>query len=429
MQARSYHRVNKNTDGSFSFSVINIDSFDVFEEPLEIIVTDINNLTEIGDILNHLNFVPDNDYFYHQCRDVISVPEKHINHKGEGKFCFQAYFHNFPNSVLSINKNALVVIVLHPQGVNELGQREFNVVSYIHVNPIDVNHEEERYDGYYYNMLRVSERVENNVKIYRRKKIFTLMFSVMHSIVGVEENTAFTYGAMGKENQAIDEALQLNTKLYDKHYEKWAFSNNTKINKFFGSKRAFKKCIDITDNEELLRVYYKKLQADRNSYTFYHIPSEEDFLDTIRRIISYSATSRIYMVPDENGEMDAVCFAINWGDYFAFQLEDPRGLFRYLAKMKLTDNILYPVMIVGSPARVKTLLKGVASHYNKTHQCRVTTLNSFEGDPYYPIKKSMIRDEYLFLIITNDANKLEAMKEHSKGEDGHVKLFIDVPLL
>ena len=44
------------------------------------------------------------------------------------------------------------------------------------------------------------------------------MFSIMHSIVGVEKNTAFTYGAMGKENQAINEALDLNTKLYEKHY-------------------------------------------------------------------------------------------------------------------------------------------------------------------------------------------------------------------
>lgn len=78
------------------------------------------------------------------------------------------------------------------------------------------------------------------------------MFSIMHSIVGVEENIAFTYGAMGKENQAINEALELNTKLYDKHYEKWPFYNNTLINKVFGSKDAFTKIVDITNDKEKL---------------------------------------------------------------------------------------------------------------------------------------------------------------------------------
>jgi len=35
----------------------------------------------------------------------------------------------------------------------------------------------------------------------------------------------------------------------------------------------------------------------------------------------------------------------------------------------------------------------------------------------------------LFLIICNDVEKLEAMKNRSRGNDGNVKLFIDVPLL
>ena len=242
MQKRNYKRVEKDETGLFSYKIIDIDSYDIFEEPLEIVVTDINFLPQMGDVLETLGYVPDTNYFFHQCKDIISVPEKHINNKGQGKFCFQAYFHNFPNSVLSINNNALVVLVLHPQKLNESGKREYNVVGYIHVNRMDIYHDGQRYDGYYYNMLRVSERVENNQKIYRRKKIFTLMFSIMHSIVGVEENIAFTYGAMGKENQAINEALELNTTLYEKHYEKWAFSNNTHINKIFGSKNAFKKC-------------------------------------------------------------------------------------------------------------------------------------------------------------------------------------------
>ncbi|HQV78639.1 MAG TPA: hypothetical protein PLJ42_06015 [Chitinophagales bacterium] len=429
MQKRNYKRVDKNLDRTFSYKTIDIDSYDIFEEPLEIIVTNINYLSEMGDILNNLGYVHDTNYFFHQCRDIISVPEKHINNKGQGKFAFQAYFHNFPDSVLSINKDALVVIVLHPQKLNEQGKREYNVVGYIHVNLMDVHLEGERYDAYYYNMLRVSERVEENKKIYRRKKIFTLMFSIMHSIVGVEENVAFTYGAMGKENQAINEALELNTKLYEKHYEKWAFINNTKINKIFGSKTAFKKCIDISDDKEKLIEFYHKLKAQKEHYTFYHLKSEEDFLDTLDKIFAYSKSTRIYMVPDANGNMDAACLAINWGEFFAFQLENPQGLFKAVAKMKLTDNILYPIMITGTVENVEILLKGIASHYNKQHGCKVTNLNSYAGDPYQKIKSSALNDEYLFLIICNDVNKLNAMKERSKGTDGNVKLFIDVPLL
>lgn len=429
MQRRNYKRVEKNLDGSFSSKTIDIESYDIFEEPLEIVVTNINNLKEMGNVLDVLGYVSDTKYFFHQCRDIISVPEKHINNKGQGKFAFQAYFHNFPDSVLSINNNALVVIVLHPQDLDENGKRKYNVVGYIHVNLMDVYHEGQRYDAYYYNMLRVSERVENNTKIYRRKKIFTLMFSIMHSIIGVEENVAFTYGAMGKENQAINEALELNTKLYEKHYEKWAFSNNTHINKIFGSKDAFKKCIDISDDREKLKEFYQKLKAQKEHYAFYHIKSEEDFLQTLDNIFAYSKSSRVYMVPDENGKMDAVCFALNWGEFFALQLENPQGLFKALAKLKLTDNILYPIMITGSPANVDVLLRGIASHYNKTYKCKVTNLNSYPGDPYIKTKKSLLSDEYLFLIICNDIEKLNAMKDRSKGADGNVKLFIDVPLL
>jgi hypothetical protein len=251
----------------------------------------------------------------------------------------------------------------------------------------------------------------------------------MHSIVGVEENIAFTYGAMGKENQAINEALELNTKLYEKHYEKWAFTNNSHVNKIFGSKSAFKKCIDISEDKEKLKEFYQKLKAQKEHYAFYHIKSEDDFLDTLEKIFAYSKSSRVYMVPDENGKMDAACLAINWGEYFALQLENPQGLFKALAKLKLTDNILYPIMIAGSPENVDVLLRGIASHYNKNYECKVTNLNSYPGDPYAKTKKSLLSDEYLFLIICNDVEKLNAMKERSKGTDGNVKLFIDIPLL
>ena len=69
MQKRNYKRVEKNSDNSFSYQNIDIDSYDIFEEPLEIVVTDINFLPRMGDILDGLGFVPDTQYFFHQCRD------------------------------------------------------------------------------------------------------------------------------------------------------------------------------------------------------------------------------------------------------------------------------------------------------------------------------------------------------------------------
>lgn len=429
MQKRNYHRIEKNTDGAFGIQTVEIDSFDVFEHPLETIVTDVKNLANMGEILSLLGYVADNDYFSYQCKDVISVPEKHINNKGQGKFAFQAYFQNFPESVMSINNDAIVVVVLEPLTLNNDGKRTFNVVGYIHVNVLKVNYEGELFDGYYYNLLRISERVENNIKVYRRKKIFTLMFSIMHSIVDSEKNIAFTYGAMGKENQAINEALELNTKLYQKHYEKFAFTNNTQINKLFGSKDAFKKCVDITNDRALLKQFYQKLKDQKEQYAFFHIHTETQFFAILDNIFAYSKSSRVYMVPDIDGNMDAVGLALNWGDYMNVQLENPQGFFKTLAKLELTDKVLYPIMLTGSANGVDVLLRGMASHYNKTYNCKVTTINSYKGDPYYKTKKSLLSDEYLFLIITNDVDKLNAIKEKSKDKNGNIRLFIDVPLL
>lgn len=428
MKKRDYKRFDK-IDGQYTYKTIPIDSYDVFEDELEIIVADIEYLSDMGTLLAMLGYDNDTDYFYRQCREIISVPEKHINESGEGKFTFQTYFHNFPQSVESINKDALTVIVLHPLKRFHEGKREFNVVGYIHVNRFDVHWEGECFDGYYYNMLRIGEQIENGQKLYRRKKIFTLMFSIMHSIVDVDKNIAFAYGAMGKENQAINEALELNTKLYNKHYEKWAFKNNTLVNKAFGSGSAFRQCVDISDDTGKLREFYRLIRQQKSHYAFYHLHSEDDLLKMIRKIREYSESSRVYMVPDSAGNISAACMAMNWGDYFRLTLQNPRGLFKMVANMKLTDNLLYPFLVTGDPKAADTLLRGIAHKYAKQHNCYLTVLNAYDGDPYYQTKKSLLNDDYLFLIITNDIEKLHAMKEKSRGADGHVKLFIDNPLL
>ena len=57
MQKRNYHRIEKNTDGAFGIQTVEIDSFDVFEHPLETIVTDVKNLANMGEILSLLDTV------------------------------------------------------------------------------------------------------------------------------------------------------------------------------------------------------------------------------------------------------------------------------------------------------------------------------------------------------------------------------------
>jgi hypothetical protein len=55
---------------------------------------------------------------------------------------------------------------------------------------------------------------------------------------------------MGKQNKAIHDALVLNSQKYDKHFETFPVRTNTVLNKFYGSKSAASKLIDITHNKE-----------------------------------------------------------------------------------------------------------------------------------------------------------------------------------
>lgn len=432
MIERSYHLIETIApDGTVVYKTYSVQSTDQFTEPLEIIVFDLKILYQIAPVLQQFDLVDDVDYFFKQCREVISVPEKHINDKGEGKLSFQSYFHNFPHSVLSINHNAQAVIAMHPSDKRRNGLREFHVVGYIHINLYELNLPSgEKYDGVYYNLLRISERTEEGKKIYRGKKVFSLMFAVMHSLaVEISDRTMFGYGAMGKENQSINEALRSNTGKFNKHFEKWAFRNNTKINLLFGSRSASEKLIDISTDIPRLKEMYQRVVREKGHHVFFHINTEEEFFSIINKILEYSKTTRVYMIADDTGNMKSACVAMNWGDYFQLTLENPKGLFKMIANLKLTDQVLYPYLLVGDPADAEVLLKGIAYKYRKDHKVQLTLLNSFDGDPYYEIKKSIIYDDYLFLVICNSVPILTEFKERSKAPDGHVKLFIDIPLM
>lgn len=430
MKKRNYFYIEQKNATGYDYKTIEIESEDSFDKELIILAFPMHELPNADKILSMFGLKENTEYFYQQCREVISAPEKHINEKGEGKLTFQSYFHNFPNSVTAINDKAIVVVALQPkEEANADGKKDYWLVGYIHANVYDFKDVDGSvHEGFYYNMLRISERSENGVKVYRRKKIFTLVFSVLHSLVDVY-GVHFAYAAMGRENQAINDALAMNSTKYEKHFEKFPMRTNTKINFLFGKQSAAKQMVDITNDVPRLKEMYAKLIENKGSYVFQMYHNEAEFLRMVENIKSYSKTSRVLMIPDAAGNIDAACVAMNWGDYFLFTLENPTGIFKLIASLKLTDNLLYPLCIAGSKSGVETLLKGIAYKYRKEHKCHLTLLNSYAGDPHHEAKASFIFDDYQFFIISDRKEHFDRLKEQSKDEAGNVRYFIDNPIL
>ena len=431
MKQRIYYYITGNSTTGYQSQKVTIESEDLYDREIVTLAFHISELHNADKILKQFGLRDDTNYFYEQCRSVISVSESHQNDKGEGKFAFQAYFHNFPDSVIHVNDRAIVVVSLEPKdGVNENGLKDYWLVGYIHANIFDFRDGDgSLHEGFYYNMLRISERSENGVKVYRRKKIFTMIFSVLHSLVGVY-GVHFAYASMGKENQAIHDALVLNSKKYGKHFETFPVRTNTHLNILFGSGSAAKKLIDITGNKEKLKAMYAMLQKQKANYVFSSVHSEEAFLKLLDNIFKYSKTSKVYMLPDANGNIEAACIAVNWGDYFAFTLDNPKGMYKFLASLKLTENLLYPIHVVGSEKGVETLLKGIAHIYRTKHKAHISVINSYEADRYGKLKKGLLFDDYIFFIITDKIEQFNKLKEQSKVElAGTPRFFIDNPIL
>ena len=77
-------------------------------------------------VLSNFGLRDDAEYFYSECKEVVSVPEKHVNEKGQGNLTFQSYFHTFPDSVSSFFDDAIVVvenIVLHRDAGQPRGRK------------------------------------------------------------------------------------------------------------------------------------------------------------------------------------------------------------------------------------------------------------------------------------------------------------------
>lgn len=416
--------------GKLKYFRRDIECDDAFEGELVMLAFPIGLMKEISSILSEFQLRDDAEYFYSECREVVSVPEKHVNEKGEGKLTFQSYFHKFPESVQNFFDDAIIVVLLHPQpSKTGSAYRDYNMIGYIHANHIDFKSPEgELYKGYYYNILRLSEQTVNGEAIYRRKRIFTSMFSILLDLVTLND-IHFVYASMGRENQAINDALKMNSTRHGKYFETFPMRNNTHINLLLGSSGDSKKLVDISNDEAKLKEYYQKLHALRHKFVFNQLHSEENFLKMVKRVLSSSKSSRIYMIPDANGNIAAAGLFINWSDYMVLKLQNPKGFFKLIDSMRITDRLLYPILLVGAPESTKQLIRGAAYKYRKEHKIQLTLLNAADGDPHFEEKKSMIFDPFVYFVIYDRPETYEAMKQHSKDEKGNIRIFIDTPMI
>ncbi len=428
---RHYYNITKhNAAGELEYTKRMLECDDKFEQDLVMLAFPIGMMKDISSVLKNFKLRDDAKFFYSECREVVSVPEKHVNEKGEGKLTFMSYFHTFPDSVSHFFDDAIVVVVLHPHGkFNEQGLQDYNMIGYIHANIIHFKDADGQIrEGYYYNVLRMSEATVEGEAIYRRKRIFTTVFSVLLDLT-ILNDIHFVYANMGRENQGILDALKMNSERTGKLYETYPMRNNTHINLIIGSRSSAAKLVDISNDTARLKEYYQKIMALRQDYVFNQLHSEAKFFNMVRRILSSSKTSKIFMLPDQNGNMAAAGFFINWADYLHLKLQNPKGFFKVIDSLRITDNILYITLLVGDTKSVKSLIKGGAHYFRKNHSNQVTILNAHEGDPYFDIKKSVIYDPFLYFTIYDQPAMLERMKEKSKDEKGNVRIFIDTPML
>ena len=406
-----------------------IECDDAFDGDLVMLAFPIGLMKEISSVLSEFHLRSDADFFYSECKEVVSVPEKHVNEKGEGNLTFQSYFHKFPESVQYFFDDAIVVVMLHPQNAKDAqGNHDYNMLGYIHANHIDFKDPSGTlHKGYYYNVLRLSERTVNGKPIYRRKRIFTTMFSILLDMVTLND-IHFVYASMGRENQAINDALKMNSARHGKFFETFPMLNNSHANLIFASKGDSKKLVDISDNKEMLHQYYLKIKETRENFVFNQLHSEEKFLNMVDRILKSSKSSKVYMIPDEKGNLLSAGFFINWGDYLHVKLQNPKGILTVIDSLKITDKLLVPILLVGPLDSVKVLVKGAASLYRK-QKVHITVLNGMDGDPYFEFKKGLIKDPFVYFVIYDRPELYQAMKDHSKDAKGNVRLFIDTPML
>jgi hypothetical protein len=412
----------------FNYSDHSVNSMDTFEDELILIAYPVNTMQHIDSILRHYGLNDNSYYFYQQVKELVALPEKHQNEKGEGKIDFQTFFHNVPYSFMSINMNAIVLIGLHPlKKTNEEGLRDYNLIGYIHANAFYWKPGDGKsYPSYYYNMLRVADKLVDGENIYRRKKLFTLFFSILNEICFIND-VQFAYASMGRENVAINDALHKCATNAGIHYERLHYKIFGQINRLWGSSSQAGRLVDITGDDEKLKRFYRQYVDVRGKSILFQPETEAVFFTWVDSIRSYSQSSGIYAF-EKNGEITAATFAINWSDYFVMLILNPKGLFKLVESVKLIQNILFPVMTIGEPSEVRNLFKGLAHKFRVEQQCQVSFLPSFIGDPYYKVKKGLLDDDFYYFIICRDKDLLQHYKDISRDADGNVWPFVDMPV-
>lgn len=419
--------------GQLHYKTIEFECLDRFDGELAMFAFPIKYLHDADKLFRLFNLKGDLAYFFKECREVISVPEKHQDEKGKtGNLNFQVYFHDVPYSLESLNDNAIVVLALDVDHKNpdENGKFAYNLAGYVHANEFqftDGVNGNERYNSYYYNMLRISEATRDGKKLYRRSGVFSTIFGILLDLVN-QNDVHFVYATMGKENASINRALIKLAEFYDKKWDILSMTSNSHLSLFYGRNKYRKQLIDITEDKARIKELYEKSQAHRGDYLFNQYPTFEEFYHQYERIMKYSKTSRAFMLADDHGNMKAAVVAVNWGDYFAFVLDNPKGIFKALASLKLTDQLLYMWKTVGETEWVDKLYRGIAQKYYKEHKVKLGLYNTYAGDPYSQIKKSIINDPFNYFVIYDRPKLYEQFKETSKDKDGNVRIFIDTPV-
>lgn len=92
MQKRNYKRVELVDNDTYKIKTIAIESYDTFEENLEIIVTEISNLVRIGDILKQLNLASDSTYFFINVAMLFLFLKNTLTRKGKATSHFKPTF-------------------------------------------------------------------------------------------------------------------------------------------------------------------------------------------------------------------------------------------------------------------------------------------------------------------------------------------------
>ena len=413
------------------FDSFEIKVIDRFKEELELLVVPVRSLERIDEVLAYVGLNTSRDFFREQCQEVISVPEKHFNEQtGQGLLTFRVYFRNLPDSLASINGRALVVLCLHPlKDKDQAGKRNYRIAGYAHVNSFDYMDQSSGAlcPSYYYNLLRVSTFSENGKALYRQCGMFATIFSIFDELTRIN-GVNVGYANFGKDNRGMQRSMETLSRVFKKGYNQFPVDSYIKINRLFRSRKWSKRLVDISEDDARIRNFHKKLLERRDMFLLNQYATYDSFKEMFERLRAYSTTSGIYMLQGKNGEILAAALAINWGDYFNLTLEEPRGLFKLISSLKITERILWPIHFVGEVSDVTKLLKGLAYLYEKKHKVHLSLMMSQRGDPYARLKRSVLHDPFVYFTMYNKAKEYQDLEASCRTEDGRISIFTETPL-